>query len=69
MDPDQYRDTDRPAVDPPVPVELVRWPSARQLDWWAKEHRPRLVWFGRARGADGKQRWIKASDLRPAKGE
>ena len=36
-----------------------------QLDWWVKE---RLEWFGRVRGKDGKQRWIKASDVRRAGG-
>jgi hypothetical protein len=25
-----------------------------------------LEWFGRVRGADGRQRWIRAVDLRPA---
>ncbi len=34
-----------------------------------KEHRPLKEWFGRVRGEDGKQRWIRASDLRPAKAE
>ena len=28
----------------------------------------RLEWFGRVRGKDGKQRWIRAVDLRPANG-
>jgi hypothetical protein len=28
----------------------------------------RLEWLGRVRGADGRQRWIRASDLRPASG-
>jgi hypothetical protein len=37
--------------------------ESRQLDWWVKEPRE---WFGRVRGKDGKQRWIKAADLRPA---
>ena len=30
--------------------------------------RTRLEWVGRVRGKDGKQRWIKASDIRPASG-
>jgi hypothetical protein len=34
------------------------------LDWWVKE---RQQWWGRVRGADGRQRWIRAVDLRPAK--
>ena len=37
--------------------------AAGQLDWWVKE---RQEWWGRVRGADGRQRWIKAADLRPA---
>ena len=28
----------------------------------------RQQWWGRARGADGRQRWIRAVDLRPASG-
>jgi hypothetical protein len=40
------------------------WSKAGQLDWWVKE---RLEWFGRVRGLDGRQRWITAADLRPAK--
>jgi hypothetical protein len=24
-------------------------------------------WLGRVRGQDGRQKWVKASDLRPAK--
>jgi hypothetical protein len=58
---------DRREVDPPIQVDVATWSHAGQLDWWVKEHRPRLEWFGRVRGADGKQRWIKASDLRPAR--
>jgi hypothetical protein len=27
----------------------------------------RQHWIGRVRGADGRQRWITAADLRPAK--
>jgi hypothetical protein len=54
---------DRRAVDPPVPVEIATWAPAGQLDWWVKE---RQQWLGR--GADGWQRWIKASDLRAGNG-
>ena len=36
-----------------------------ELDWWVKE---RLEWFGRVRGADGRQRWIRAVDLRASSG-
>ena len=31
---------------------------------WVKE---RQEWLGRVGGADGRQRWIRAVDLRPAK--
>jgi hypothetical protein len=68
LDPSQYSESDRLAVDPPVPVEVATWSKAGTLDWWVKERRPRLEWFGRVRGADGKQRWIPASDLRPTNG-
>jgi hypothetical protein len=68
FDPDGYSDPDRRAVDPPIQVDVATWSHAGQLDWWVKEHRPRLAWFGRVRGADGKQRWIRAADLRPASG-
>ena len=52
----------------PVQVEMAAWSAAGTLDCWVKERRPRLQWFGRVRGADGKQRWIKAVDLRPVSG-
>jgi hypothetical protein len=68
LDPSQYGDADRRAVDPPVPVEVATWSPAGQLDWWVKESRPRLEWFGWVRGKDGKQQWIRANDLRPANG-
>jgi SH3-like domain-containing protein len=53
------------AVDPPIQVETATWAKAGQLDSWVKE---RQEWWGRVRGADGRQRWIKASDLRAGKG-
>jgi hypothetical protein len=59
---------DRREIDPPVQVEAATWSSAGQLNWWVKERRPRVEWWGRVRGADGRQRWIKAIDLRPASG-
>jgi hypothetical protein len=59
-------EVDRQEVDPPVPVETAVWSRAGQLDWWVKEGRE---WFGRVRGADGRQRWVKAVDLRRAKSE
>ena len=62
----QQRDAaDRKAVDPPIEVQTATWMKAGQLDWWVKE---RLEWFGRVRGADGRQRWIRSGDLRPASG-
>jgi hypothetical protein len=64
----QLAEADRREVDPPIQVETATWSNAGQLDWWIKEHRPRLEWFGRVRGKDGKQRWITAADLRPASG-
>jgi hypothetical protein len=70
MDPSVQRraEADRREVDPPIQVEVATWSRAGQLDWWVKEHRPRTEWLGRVRGADGKQRWIRAADLRPASG-
>jgi hypothetical protein len=56
---------DRREVDPPIEVKSATWSSAGQLDWWVKE---RQEWWGRVRAADGRQRWIKAADLRPASG-
>jgi hypothetical protein len=64
----QLAEVDRREVDPPIQVEMATWSPAGWLDWWVKERRPRLEWFGRVRGADGRQRWIKASDLRRASG-
>ena len=65
FDPSAYGEGDRREVDPPIQVETATWTPAGQLDWWVKESRPRLEWLGRVRGKDGKQRWIRASDLRP----
>jgi hypothetical protein len=61
----QSAETDRRVVDPPIEVQAATWSPGGQLDWWVKD---RQEWFGRVRGADGRQRWIKASDLRPASG-
>ena len=58
----QHAEADRRAVDPPIQVGMATWTKAGQLDWWVKERRE---WFGRVRGADGRQRWIRAVDLRP----
>jgi hypothetical protein len=58
-------EADRREVDPPIQVETATWSKAGQLDWWVKD---RQQWLGRVRGADGRQRWISAVDLRPASG-
>jgi hypothetical protein len=63
LDPEQKNPEDRREVNPPIEVESATWSSAGALDWWVKE---RQVWWGRVRGASGRQRWIKADDLRPA---
>ena len=62
LDPAQYGEADRREVDPPVEVEVATWSAAGTLDWWVRERRE---WWGWVRGADGRQRWIKAADLRP----
>jgi hypothetical protein len=59
----QFAEADRRVVDPPIQVEIATWSNTGQLDWWVKD---RQEWFGRVRGANGRQRWIKAADLRPA---
>ena len=64
LDPSQYSGADSREVDPPIQVETAMWSKGGQLDWWVKE---RQQWLGRARGADGRQRWIRAGDIRPAK--
>ena len=61
---EQIAEVDRREVDPPIQVDIATWSQAGQLDWWVKERRE---WWGRVRGADGRQRWIRAVDLRPAK--
>ena len=53
-------------VDPPVEVQIATWSPGGMLDWWVKE---RQQWLGRIRGPDGRQRWVKATDLRTAKSE
>jgi hypothetical protein len=62
----QRAEADRQEVDPLIQVETPTWSKAGQLDWWVKE---RQQWWRRVRGADGRQRWIRAVDLRPAKRE
>jgi hypothetical protein len=62
LDPSQYGEADRREVDPPDEVQVATWSAAGQLDWWVKERQQSM---GRVRGPDGRQRWIKAADLRP----
>jgi hypothetical protein len=64
-DVERHTEADRREVDPPIQVDTATWSKAGQLDWWVKE---RQEWWGRVRGADGRQRWIRAVDLRPASG-
>jgi hypothetical protein len=59
----QHAEADRREVDPPIQVERATWSKAGQLDWWVKE---RQEWWSRVRGANGRQQWIRAVDLRPA---
>ena len=58
-------EADRREVDPPIEVQAATWSPGGRLDWWVKE---RQEWWGRVRDANGRQRWIKAVDLRPASG-
>jgi hypothetical protein len=60
----QRAEADRREVNPHIEVEWAAWSPGGQLDWWVKE---RQEWWGRVRGADGRQRWIRAVDLRLAK--
>jgi hypothetical protein len=61
----QRAEADRREVNPPIQVETATWSKAGQLDSWVKE---RQEWGSRTRGRRA-QRWIKAVDLRPARGE
>jgi hypothetical protein len=60
----QRSEDDRREVVPPMEVESASWSAGGVLDYWVKE---RHEWWGRVRSADGRQRWVKATDLRPAK--
>jgi hypothetical protein len=64
LDPSQYGEADRRAVDPPIPVESATLSPGGTLDWWVKE---RQQWLGWVRGPDGRQKWIRAADIRPTK--
>jgi hypothetical protein len=59
--PDSVRRGGSREVDPPLEGQVASWSAGGTLDWWVKERRE---WFGRMRGKDGRQRWIKAADLR-----
>jgi len=61
LDPNQYGEADSREVSPPIEVESATWAPGGTVDWWVKE---RGKWLGRVRGPDGRQRWVKASDLR-----
>jgi hypothetical protein len=37
LDPDQYSEADRRAVDPPIQVETATWSKAGRLDWWVRD--------------------------------
>jgi hypothetical protein len=65
LDPTQYGEADRRELDPPLEVGVAIWSVAGTLDWWVRDRRE---WFGRVRGKDGKQRWIKAADPSPGQG-
>jgi hypothetical protein len=64
LDRTQYGDADRREVDPPIQVEAATWSLVGTLDWWVKE---RQEWWGRVRGKNGRQRWMRSADLRRAK--
>ena len=65
MQVNDYAEADRREVDPPIEVESAIWSAGGTLDWWVKE---RQGWWGRVGGPDGRQKWIRAADLRPANG-
>ena len=52
---------ERREVRPPIEVEMATWAAAGTLDYWVRESGE---WWGRVRGPDGRQIWIKARDLR-----
>ena len=55
------RRCDRLEVKPPIEVESATWSAAGKLDYWVKE---RHEWWGRVCARDGRQAWIRATDLR-----
>jgi hypothetical protein len=56
----QLAEADRRKVDPPIEVETAMLSIAGQLDWWVKDQQE---WWGRLRGADNRQRWMRAVDF------
>jgi SH3-like domain-containing protein len=58
----QHAEADRREVDPPVQVQTATWSKGWPTRLVVKE---RQQWLGRVRGPNGRQKWIKASDLRP----
>jgi hypothetical protein len=63
MQVDDYAEADRREVDPPIEAESATWSAGGTLDWWVKERRE---WWGRVRGPNGREKWIRAIDLRQA---
>jgi hypothetical protein len=57
---------DRREVNPPIQVESATWSPGGHLDYWVNE---RKEWWGRVRGPDSHQVWLKAEDLRPRNDE
>jgi hypothetical protein len=60
----QRDQADRIEVNPPIEVQSATWSAGRPARLVGEGRRE---WWGRVRGPDGRQEWIKASDLRPAK--
>jgi hypothetical protein len=52
---------ERREVRPPVEVDTATWAAAGTLDYWVRE---RGEWWGRVRAQDGRQVWVRATDLR-----
>jgi|SRR5215203_1601838 hypothetical protein len=57
----QRDQADRLEVTPPIEVESATWVAVGKLDYWVKEERE---WWGRVRDSNGRQTWIRATDLR-----
>ena len=61
----QRTPAERRQVSPPALVESATWRPAGELDFWVLE---RGEWWGRVRGPDGTQAWVRAADLRRTPG-